>query len=307
MDDSVCTKPADFPSEHYIGAVSSRSREEILLCGGEKAGKLCHGYNFSTQAWTRSPFALVTERSFAAGVTLANGTWIVIGGKDFNGRGLPTTENFDGSRFMSGLQWPEAVSGHCMALINTSHVFLAGGDGQRDGSVLNSAYFLEAHNSHWDSVGKRMRFGRSGHVCGVVGDTSSMLYAVVAGGLDTVRVEMLELLSGSKWVSGPDLPHEMNLAASFQLFDGVSQSMLIAGGEHIGYCSKSHLCYSSNSVQRLSLNEGRLSWETIPQTMNLPRSKHLVVTIPAESDICQRTCSNCSGTYNAAARRRLFP
>ena len=59
-------------------------------------------------------------------------------------------------------------------------------------------------------------------------------------------------LRTAKWSPGPGLPHEMGWAVSVQ----VEGSMFILGGEHIGYCSKQHLYYASDSVLKFNVEDG---------------------------------------------------
>ena len=276
---SVCTKPANIPGEHSKGSVGAYQGGKLVLCGGEGAGKRCKHYDFKMQSWAMAEFTLVSERICAAGTVSDNGTWIVIGGEDSGGDPRATSETLENGMFRPGIIWPEAVSGHCAERLNGSHAFVAGGNGTE--GDLGTSYLLDVRTSHWISVEDKMEFPRSGHVCGF-GES----IAVVAGGLTNLNVEILSL-SKLRWSRGPRLPYELNWASSAQ-FKG---TMFIVGGEHIGYCSQAHLCYSSNSV--LEFKSER--WEIKNRTLSIPRSKHVSFTLPNGLSLCQKTCADCKG------------
>ena len=189
--------------------------------------------------------------------------------------------------FLLSLQWPEAVSGHCVTKFNDSHVFVAGGENLN--GYLGSAYFLNVDSLRWWPVEERLGHARSGHVCRFIKDRNGDFQVVIAGGFEVLAVEILNL-KNFRWEAGPNLPHEMNWATS-TLQGG---SMAILGGEHIGYCSKSHLCYSSDAVFKLNLN--KWSWDVQQQTMSLPRSKMVSILIPKHMELCQQNCDHCIGT-----------
>ena len=172
---------------------------------------------------------------------------------------------------------------------NTSHAFIAGGEG-RDGLLLGSAYFLNLDTGYWASIDDKLDHARTGHVCGFASDIKNS-YAVVAGGFKLLPVELLDL-KNLRWKPGPFLPFEMDWAAGIQ----IGQKMLIVGGEHIGFCSKQHLCHSSNAIFEMDLADH--TWKAHSKEMTLPRSKHIVLPIPGGGlNLCQLTdCSNCQGT-----------
>ena len=285
---SICTIPSDFPHEHSKGAIGTFYRGNNVLCGGELAGRICHQYSFLDHEWIKSPFALTTERSIAAGVMLNNESWVVLGGNDFNGDPQPTVEVMTDELFKEGFLWPEAVSGHCMKYVNASHLFVAGGEGNF--GLLATSYFLNVYSSIFYQVEKPMTHARSGHVCGVVNFPNGDEVIVVAGGFENLEVELLSTTS-LRWKLGPRLPHELNWAASTMSGD----RMVILGGEHIGYCSKPHLCISSNSIFTLLPEENR--WKMQHQTLSLPRSKHIIIELTESIKMCQKYCSTCSGMY----------
>ena len=284
-EQSVCRKPIDFPQEHAKGAVGTFYKGNTILCGGEVAGRICHQHNFIDHEWIKAPFTMTTERSRAGGVLLVNDSWIVLGGKGYNGAPLSTVEIMTDELFAKSILWPEAVSGHCMKAVNSSHIFIAGGEGNL--GFLGTTYFLNSHTSHFHQVERQMKIPRSGHVCGFA-KANDDEFAVIAGGFGSLKVELLSLIT-LKWKEGPDLPHELNWAASSMK----DNAMVILGGEHIGYCSKAYLCDSTNSIYKLIIEENR--WEIQSQPLSLPRAKHVVIKIPESLKICQSICPNCSG------------
>ena len=279
---SICTQPANIPDQHSKGAVGTFYDGRILLCGGWTAKKNCHQYSLLEQEWTRAPYMLGNERIEAAGAMLDNGSWLIIGGKGLDEIPQSSTEMLVSTRFMANLLWPEAVSGHCIEAKNSSHVFIAGGE-SRSG-LLDTAYFLNLKSSFWISVEERMKHSRSGHVCGFIGN-----YGIIAGGFEMLQVELLNIVT-LKWEYGPNLLFEMNWAASLSIND----KFIILGGEHIGYCSKSHLCFASDAIFELDI--ANMKWDiNALHTMKLPRSKHIVIPIDDNMTMCQKACANCKG------------
>lgn len=286
---AICSKPANFPEEYTTGAIGAYLDGKLLLCGGKEARKICTEYNFTTQSWSRASISLSTERIQAQGVVLQNNSWIIIGGINYGGTILATSEILIDELFVPSLIWPEAVYGHCISQFNKSHMFIAGGQSEND-KLLGSSYFLNTDTNYWFSTEQTMKYPRKYHVCGFAKDSNSEWHAVVAGGLGNLYVEVLSLYT-LKWKLGPMLPFEMDKASGVQIID----SFMIIGGEHIGYCSKLHLCYSSNSIYKLNLKHDL--WEVQGQEMVLPRSNHISIMLPSKLNICQPVCGNCQGIH----------
>ena len=282
---TICTKPGDVPEEHYKGAVGAYFGGKVILCGGWKAGKQCHEYPLNGQQWNKASFSFIEERSEAAGAMLTNGSWLIIGGKGLDHNPMFSTEMLENKWFQPNLVWPEAVSNHCMERMNSSYIFVAGGEGQ-DGN-LNTAYLFNYFANTWKSLEERMFHPRSGHVCGFL-TSKTIQFIIVAGGFNLLQVELFDI-SLLKWSFGPSLPFEMNWAASLTTKD----NFFIIGGEHIGYCSKPYLCYSSDAIYNLDLD--KFLWKSHSQTLKLPRSKHVALSVPDDLGLCQETCLSCIG------------
>ena len=286
---SICTQPANIPEEHSDGAIGDLFNHKIKLCGGWLAGTDCHEYSFETQSWEKASYSLLNERAEAAGSMLENGTWIIIGGKGLDTVPLPTSEYLEDSIFVPGMPWSEAVSGHCMEKINKSHIFIAGGESYNSG-LLDSTYILKVDHSYWFPMENRLSHKRSGHVCGIANEKSSK-YIIVAGGSDLFKTELINV-GTMEFSKGPELPFKMNWAATLHI-DG---KMLIFGGEHIGYCSKPNLCFSSDAIFELSIKNS--TWKLHHQALRLPRSKHMIMTLPNDTfKLCQNECPNCKGKH----------
>ena len=285
---SICTKPPDFPEQYSKGAIAAYTNMMVSLCGGWVARKECHEYSFGTHLWTKAPYSLESERAEASGAMLDNGSWLIIGGKGIDRNPLYTTELLNGGYFDYNLPWPEAVAGHCVEKLNSSHLFVAGGE-SKNAQLLDSAYFINADSSFWVSTDEKLKYKRSGHVCGVIDENGKHLI-VVAGGLDIVEVELLDIVS-IHFRPGPNLPFVMDSAAGIK----TGSSFYVVGGEHIGYCSKPYLCFSSDAIFEIDVKN--FVWKELNQTLKLPRSKHHVLLIEDGSDnrMCQESCPTCKG------------
>ena len=287
---TVCTKPANIPDKFAKSAVGAYIDRKVMLCGGWLAGKDCAEYEFMAQQWHNVPYSLNIERAEAAGAMLPNGSWMIIGGKGPDAEPLFSTDFLNkNSLFEPNLQWPEAISGHCMEILNSSHIFVNGGEG-KGGKLLDSIYFLNVDTSFWLSPDEKMLHKRRGHVCGIT-NYGGNEYIVISGGEDNLRTELFDMKT-MRFKPGPDLPFEMDWAGSIQ-FDS---SFVIVGGKHIGYCSKGGMCISSNSLFDIDIENN--TWKAREQSMKLPRSNHIVLRIGDEDisdDLCQNTCPNCKG------------
>ena len=282
---SICSKPADIPDKHSKEAIGGYFDRVVRLCGGWLARKECSEYNFTTNYWTDAPYSLHTERSYAAGAVLQNGSWLIIGGKGLDQKPTFTTELLDNGMFLPNVLWPETVSGHCIEKLNNSFILIAGGEGS-NGTLIDTIYIMNLDSSYWVSTEEKLRFKRSGHICGLL-EANEKKLIIIAGGFDLIEVELIDMES-MRIKLGPNLPFAMNWAASVQM----GNSLSIIGGEHIGYCSKSYLCYSSDAIYELDFEHGL--WKAHNQTLKLPRSKHIVLQIAEiNQEICQVKCTGC--------------
>ena len=288
----VCTKPADIPEKFSKSAVGAYLDKRVMLCGGWLAGKECGEYEFDTQQWSEVPYSLNIERAEAAGAILHNGSWIIIGGKGPDGEPLFSTDFLHNGLFEPNLQWPEAVSGQCVAGLNSSHLLVSGGE-SKGGNLLGTVYFLNVDTSLWISLEEKMEYSRRGHVCGIATNDDKE-YIIIAGGQDILKTELLDLKT-MRFKLGPDLPFEMDWAASIQ----TGSNFAVVGGEHIGYCSKPSMCISSNALFEIAIENN--TWNILDQSLKLPRSKHIIVAIGSKdisNGLCQKECPTCKGETN---------
>ena len=286
----ICSKPANIPERFSKSAVGAYFDKKVLLCGGHLAGKECTEYAFDENEWFKVPYHLTIERVEAAGMMLQNGSWMIIGGKGPDGEPLFSTDFLNNGLFEPNLEWPEAMSGHCVKKINTSHTFVSGGEG-KSGNLLGAVYFFNVETSFWLSLDEKMIHNRRGHVCGIVKNENKE-YIIMAGGKDLLKTELLDMKT-MRFRQGPDLPFKMDWASSIQL---EPSSFAIVGGEHIGYCSQSGMCISSNAIFGADLENN--NWKTLEQSLNLPRSKHILIAIDdgdISNDLCQDGCPKCQG------------
>ena len=286
----ICTEPMNLPDDQDLGngAVGGYIDGKAVVCGGEEGGSLCHGYSFETQEWSELPYQTIEIRQEAAGIALGNGSLVIIGGKNPAGRSLPTSEILVEGKFLPSTMWPIAFWGHCIAQLNTTHAFVAGGRNNDDDEDIRAAYDFRLSEGYWTWV-TDMNSGRSGHVCGKVEDARGNLAVVVAGGKGNLEVDVFYAGLG-KWSEGPPLPHEMDRAAAVE----VGGTFAVLGGLHPGDCPvRQSDCFSSRYIYefgRLGMDEWKMREE---YTMEIPRGRHVVVRIPKERKLC--SCPTCPG------------
>ena len=96
--------------------------------------------------------------------------------------------------------------------------------------------------------------------------------AVVAGGFETKKTEILELPAGT-WTEGPDLPFDIRSAASVQL----EKTFLIVGGLSIEQDGQ-----PLDTILRLNVgDDGTLSWEQLENVrLSQPKSNFAAFAVP---------------------------
>ena len=133
---SKCKKPPQFPQQRYY-MVSNFVNGAPTVCGGYSNNtfanvtmeEVCFRLMNKSNTWEfkNSP-SLHYPRVYAAGAVV-NGSWWITGGYHWY---YPSFISSDILRpnvtsFISAANLPERMMDHCMATINSSHVFLAGG------------------------------------------------------------------------------------------------------------------------------------------------------------------------------------
>ena len=287
----VCTKPADLPGGKDLakGAVGAFIRGMAIVCGGVEGGRDCHGYGFELQEWFKLPFLMLKPREDAAGIVMANGSWLIFGGRLSEGTALSDSEILNRKAFSFGFPWPVKVWGHCVANINITHGFIVGG--RNELSYIRSSYILTLSSNYWVWIGD-MVYDRSGHICGITKGANGKQNVITAGGKDVLEVEIYSF-DVMKWESGPPLPHEMDMAQSTETKNG----LLIFGGFHLGRCPvNTRECFSSRYIYEL---KNQSHWSIKDFSMDIPRSHFISIRITSENleNLCSNSCPTCPGNF----------
>ena len=135
--ESRCKKIAEFPQQRYF-MVANFINGEPIICGGYSnntfanltSEEICFRLDNTTKQWEshHSP-SLHYPRAYAAGALVDSRSWWVTGGyhwyfPSFTSSDILTPKN---PTFMPSFELPEQMMNHCMAAVNSTHVFLAGG------------------------------------------------------------------------------------------------------------------------------------------------------------------------------------
>jgi hypothetical protein len=132
-------------------------------------------YSFLGDLWEKDDLRLNTARQEAAAIKIQNNTkWWITGGTD--SKVLITTEilSLDNiTRFEIGPDLPETNFGHCIAPINESHVFLAGG-------ISNNSYIIDTYSFNY-TILPALNAQRYQPACAVVQHLNKTALMVVGG------------------------------------------------------------------------------------------------------------------------------
>ena len=137
----------DFNMHGMVGALIN---DEIQICGGGKfylsnsftdpvdefvATTRCQRFDFESYTWSTLGVSLLQQRTFAQSVVLENGTWLILGGQDSQGRTHDTTEFLDvnATEFVFGVEMAKRLAKHCVTMVNRSLLFAAGGKDNNNG------------------------------------------------------------------------------------------------------------------------------------------------------------------------------
>lgn len=191
-------KPADLPQD-MSGLVANRVGGQIIACGGR--GEVnCYTYDFDLGRWVETA-SMDRARYGAVGFVVNDDLWFVLGGKDHDAENKPVLNSsitYNAGNFYSGDGLPYAAYFPCVASLNETHVFFAGGnDGTR---TRKEAHILEVGPWTWTRL-PDMRHERYRVSCGKVGNK-----IVVVGGdpnQDSSEVFSLDTL---RWTEGPGVP-----------------------------------------------------------------------------------------------------
>ena len=121
------SKPMDYPIT-AVGMVAMSYKNAPLVCGGydDSSGYTKRCYSFKAKRWEEHS-SLMKKRAWASSVKLKNYFWITGGDGDWDAS-LLTSEmmSLETGKFTTGPRLPERMQYHCSAVVNDTHLFIAG-------------------------------------------------------------------------------------------------------------------------------------------------------------------------------------
>merc|ERR1711892_605665 len=147
----ACTPPP-FPHGEYNVYVGRLSADGPLLCGGVHSGAFQSSCYLLGRdgSWVTSSSQMTVERAWPAATELGD-SWWVTGGYDEHGNVLSSTEVLTGNTWLSSTPLPTPLYTHCMVQINSSHVFIAGGQDRYNHSTA-VAYLYSSTSGIFSSL-----------------------------------------------------------------------------------------------------------------------------------------------------------
>ena len=130
-----CSASVNFPVGVQNAIAGGFKDSGIVQCGGQNsdyassATEKCY-YLAQDGTFHEATFSLQTKRYDASSVALPNGTFVVIGGVDYNYNSLKTIEIIDtvnGDVSVPQQTLPEPIRGHCSILVNQNVILIIGG------------------------------------------------------------------------------------------------------------------------------------------------------------------------------------
>jgi hypothetical protein len=127
-----------------------------LWCTGPKISSCLVYDRYLTKSWLASPIGLLSARSNAASVTLADGRVWVLGGAG-SSKVLQTTEIIETDesgivKITQGADLPEPLMGHCAAQLSTSQVMVIGGYSTVQNDYSASALVYDFGSDQWSKI-----------------------------------------------------------------------------------------------------------------------------------------------------------
>eukprot|EP00095_Tigriopus_kingsejongensis_P006397 maker-scaffold1351_size46012-snap-gene-0.12 protein:Tk06397 transcript:maker-scaffold1351_size46012-snap-gene-0.12-mRNA-1 annotation:"hypothetical protein" len=271
--ETVCEqKPADYPL--YIrGTVGGLVQDKITVCGGGYflvySGE-CFQFDPQSNQWTEFP-ALPEIRSGAAALNVPAGFWVTGG---YEGGPLKaTTDIFDDASqsWMAGPEMPNRLYDHCMVQLNETHSAVIGGYSTEE-RILAELWIYNWSDQTWIRE-EDMAVPRDDHYCALLPDGN----VLVAGGVTTDneytdQVEIFNVQTRT-WETGPTLPE--NRWGGRTVTDESGQVWLVTGRTSLTYVS-TVLKYTGSD------------WETMEESIGLPRHYATVLSVPS-SAICPQS------------------
>ena len=270
----------DYPFPNS-GAVGGLINGRPLVCGGSFLGQPCLTYSRSSRKWEKIG-DLTYARIFAASAVINHNTLVVSGGFTKNGFTSTTELVVNGTKIKFGRDLKHPLVGHCMAALNDTHIFVAGGlkfdslDRSMNGSVEISmdAYIFNVVTGGCTDL-PPMSKGRLVHTCSVIKGRSKNMEVIVTGGIgakqETMYSTEIYVVAANGWRTGPDLPKPLYGAAGVNF----NRTMLVVGGASsalVSTSSGSHDIYEFNIYDDV--------WDVRKEKLKYDRSAMVAVVAP---------------------------
>jgi len=271
LNSSSSSSPfGDIPSTRYnaVGGLLG-SPPTPILCGGGWPSYEDSCITFKNSQWTKT-HEMTTKRGGAASIQLNSTTLWILGGH--NGDVTIDSTEFlraDSSVGIPGPNLPIAMHSFCAVKFSEEEVYLIGGFTGTE--RLNTVYILNPMDSS-HIVGPALKSKRSEHTCGLISNGQETKI-VVAGGWDgnddLSSVEIFDPTTNN-WIPGPSLPYKLTGSAMATSPDG--RGVILFGGYNWDKDAREDIL--------LELRFGADKWTPLPQKLNQPRYRHVVIPIP---------------------------
>ena len=218
----------DLPTPLY-GFVSALVNGQVMACGGF-AVKACWSFDLELGSWSQS-LDLDRPRYGAVSLVVNETTWLILGGYDPTSRGsfLSTSLAYKDGAFTKGGELPYAAEFPCVATVNNTHFFFAGGGAF--GEYKKEAYLVETETWTWTRL-PDMTFSHYQHSCGRVGRRE----IVVTGGRFNSNVTEIFSLDELAWRRGSAVPTRYGgFYDSPQVYQKVDTFLVFGGHDKYDY------------------------------------------------------------------------
>ena len=260
---TVLAKPYDlqFP---FDGGVSNVIDGAVWFCAGRFFTN-CYFYSFAQNYWYKSDTTDKTNRG-ATEFVLDN-KWYIMGGwdQDNNTLRMNTTVVLQAGVFSKGQELPYPASSACSVLVNSTHIFFAGG---ADAGSENhkAAYLVDVGNWEWTRL-EDMARGRNGHTCGRSGGKIVALGGSEEGS-DGSEIFSLDTMT---WSDGPDIPTRTGTFDDAPHVYQLKDTFYVLGGWDGDHFLDTVFEFEPRSA----------SWLVREETLKTARSDHGLVAIPS--------------------------
>jgi len=216
----------------YISATAAVVRydgaDTLMICGLTWDLRGC--YVWRQGGWELSD--TLFNGSYAASSKLADGQWLVTGGKGRNGTEIDAIlssaraySEVEGWRAFPSLPVPRNL--HCQVTVGSA-VYVIGGSDTWYGEPSTSVFIL-SEDQVW-AQGESLPSPVAGHSCSVVGNKIYVIGYSKAHSEYTSSVYILDTSTpGGSWVSGPELPQLRSRSQAF-VYDN---TLYLLGGSSI--------------------------------------------------------------------------